>query len=265
MLMRQMGMASEGNNNSLLWGMSSMLVVHTLTAAWNAFERRHGSVSSMRLVSESTAQIGKALTGKQTDKTIGVLEQAGSMRQPTWISELEPDTKVFLGGAVLAFTAYLHKVGATSMKERTSRLVKDYENPMEAGLQLGNEGMVERFLFDKFNWKRMCYGLYTQNEYYTQSDDHIAYMTLNPMNTHPVRVIANVMIGLLLQIPSSIMRAQDPIEAFLTWAQITGYWEVLARMTGKYGWAPVYLVTHGLVDIMQRGQSSIKKKTRSRR
>jgi hypothetical protein len=248
----KMGLSEDGKKgDSLLWTMSSVIVLKGLERAWKTLEGRYGSAGGARFLEESSKKLSTALAHPANGARVARLGQV----QRGWLQHMSSENKVFVAASTAVLGAYLHKAGATIMKERVPLMKADFENPVEAGTLLENENRLEKFLFDKLNWKQRCYGLYTQNAYYTDAKDG-SYLTLNPAMVNPVRAVTNVLIGLLSKLPMVNLKTQDPIDTFLVWAQMTGYWEVLARLVGLYGWAPVYVASRALIDITRTEPSA---------
>ena len=252
------------SQQTLAWGASTMLMYKGIELATMLFTQRHGLKQQNELKQRGGQQLVKALADSTTGGAWNskMFDQMGK-EAPTWLKTLPIDNKVFLGGVVAAMATWLHSVGAEEMQKRTTSLVTDYANPKEAGLVSEDSGVLEKFILEKLNSKRLCYGLYRQDPYYTSQTD-AAYWKFRPGLYTPVRIIANTMIGLFRE-TNFIAKDKDPVNAFLVWAELTGYWEVLARLIGLYGWAPVYVASHWVVQIMLAGAegNDIKKKPTS--
>ena len=264
-------------SNTMLWGMSSMLMWKGFEAAEYLFKQRHGSIMQARLEKESALKLQDALlmhnknnnewlSGKEDEGLLWKNEYFDQMgrQAPEWLKRLSKDDKIVIGGVLAAFATYLERIGCAEMKKRTSDLTTDYKYPVEAGLKSEDGGYIEDFMFNKLNGKRLCYDLYSQNEYYTNTNPNkkIPEFDNRLGNNNIIRIIANTMIGFLQTFRFMNPKA-DPIEMFLIWAEATGYWEVLARLLGMYGWAPVYIASHWIAQTMTSGrkQKYIKKET----
>jgi hypothetical protein len=159
---------------------------------------------------------------------------------PHWLKDMPLDNKIIMGTALSVLASYLHSEGAETMKMHARAMKVDYEHPVEAGLASDDLGLP--------SLKRMCYNLYLNNDYYTNPQSQIGLLS-TPFNNHIVRIIANTFIGLFQQM-GILSNEGDPIDAFVTAAELVGYWEVTAHLIGLYGWAPVYVATHWVMESM---------------
>ena len=248
------------------WAMSSLALWKGAEIASRMFASRHGQREQQRLKTQSSQRLGAALVSsppKQAWKA-EYFDQMGKAA-PDWLTDLSMDSKVFLGGTLCALATYLQNKGSDTMRAKAAAMNEDFAHPIEAGLIEENAGFTERFIFNHLNIRRYCYGLYTQNKYYTDTSAQTAYYDWNITHYHPVRIIANIMIGMFQHGPFGAVQ-QDPVDVFLRWAELTGYWEILARLIGVYGWAPVYITTHWMLQTMfpHDDAGDIKKTARTR-
>ena len=205
----------------------------------SAFAQKHGHAKEMQLGALTESKLKNAIANDViTAKHLKNLAKT----QPHWLKDMPLDNKIIMGTALAVLASYLHSEGAETMKKHASAMKVDYEHPVEAGLASEDLGLP--------SLKRMCYNLYFNNDYYTNPQSQIGLLS-SPLNNHIVRIIANTLIGLFQQIGIiTSEKGGDPIDAFVTAAELVGYWEITAHLIGLYGWAPVYVATHWVAGSM---------------
>ena len=68
----------------------------------------------------------------------------------------------------------------------------------------------------------------------------------NPKDANVVRIIFNIILGIILQLNALWVGKQndsDPIKTIASFTSFVMYWEVLTRVLKLYGWAPLYVAT----------------------
>ena len=174
------------------------------------------------------------------------MEENFNKHGPHWLQTLDPKAKTAAGTILVTIALALEQLGADVMREKTQGMATDYQFPVQAGLLPRDS---DGWLFhSKLNLRRQCYQLYMNSAYYTNKGEPSFWDKVDVRNWNVVRIVANIMIGALKPLLNT--GGRDPVTVFLTAAELTGYCEMLARLVGLYGWAPVYVATHWLTQTM---------------
>jgi hypothetical protein len=258
--------ASSDNNTAVLVDSASALMSSMmLWKGWSAFsyllKKTHGPDAEAALKAKNSAAFDSAFSSSESNllSTKGwkaeYFDKMGKVA-PKWLQNLPMDNKILIGGFLSVLATYLHKIGCDTMRINARAMGVDYEHPVEAGLR--SEDDASQSFFGRLNLRRMCYNLYLGNKFYTAEGASMHMLDSSPLNNNVLRIIANVMIGMFKQTGILNTNTRDPVNVFLTAAELTGYWEVLAHLIGLYGWAPVYITTHWLLQSMLLPASSKK-------
>ena len=240
---------------------SSMLSAAAMWRGWNVigdqFSARHGKAKLAQLSGTSNAKLTQALMSNSTGSAwkLAYLDKMGE-NAPEWLQNLSLDNKVLVGAFLAVILTFFHSEGCMAMSENTRAMDTDYKYQLEAGLQ--SESPANYLI----NPRRQCYNLYLKNHFYQKAGENDS-MFQAPLQSNILRIIANIMIGMLKTPGLLNTKTHDPVSVFLKFAEIAGYWEVLARLIGMYGWAPVYVTTHWLLRslLLTTTRKTTKKKT----
>lgn len=237
---------------------SSMLSAAMMWRGWtviaNQFKSKHGKSKLAQLSDTSNANLKRALLtdGSNSAWKLAYFDKMGE-NAPEWLQDLSLDNKVLVGGFLAVLLTFFHTEGCMAMRENTRAMDTDYKYPLEAGL--ASESPADYLI----NPRRRCYNLYLKNRYYQKAGEGDS-MFKSPLQSNVFRIIANIMIGMLKTPGLLNTKTHDPVSVFLKFAEVTGYWEVLARLIGMYGWAPVYVTTHWLLRSLMTTKLSAKTK-----
>jgi len=241
--MQVLGLSTAAAASTTTADVSTALPASVMSGAllwngWNVFssllQKSHGKLIENKIHMTNALQLNSALATPLLWNRIPYLNYPSMNKGTHWTSGMPAETKMMVGAFLMALASYLHSNGSDIMKKNTQAMDTDLKYPKEAG---------ER------EWlERVCYNLYLNNDYYTANNaSGVAYLS-SPANWHPVRIVANIMIGLFQQMGLLHSDADDPVHMFVKSAKVVGYWEVLAQLIGLYGWAPVYMATHWLAE-----------------
>ena len=243
----------SGNLVSMVSLVGSSIMLLKLASV--LFTSRHGDTQMLELKTKSEKGLAKALSSSRHRdssewQTAEYFEQMGR-QTPEWLNTLPEGSKIIVAGILAVSMSLWSKVGADVMRAKATAMATDYQYPLEAGIVSDDDSTVASWLFNSsLNLKRQCYELlYLNHDYYT-SHNNASYWRPSLYPTAPVRFIANVIIGLFKQMGVLNTGSRDPISMFLTLSELTGYWEILTRLVGLYGWAPTYLATHWVLQGM---------------
>jgi hypothetical protein len=237
---------------------SSMLSAAMMWRGWtviaNQFKSKHGKSKLAQLSDTSSANFKHALLTNGSSPTwkLAYFDKMGE-NAPEWLQDLSLDNKVLVAGFFAVLLTFFHAEGCMAMRENTRAMDTDYKYPLEAGL--ASESPADYLI----NPRRRCYNLYLKNRYYQKAGEGES-MFQSPLECNVFRIIANIMIGMLKTPGLLNTNTHDPVSVFLKFAEVAGYWEVLARLIGMYGWAPVYVTTHWLLRSLMTTNKSGKTK-----
>jgi hypothetical protein len=241
-------------NETVVSMMSAAMMWRGWTVIANQFKSKHGKSKLAQLSDTSSANLKHALLTNGSSPTwkLAYFDKMGE-NAPEWLQTLSLDNKVLVGGFLAVLLAFFHTEGCMAMRENTRAMGTDYDYPLEAGL--ASESPADYLI----NPRRRCYNLYLKNRYYQKAGESDS-MFKSPLQSNVFRIIANIMIGMLKTPGLLNTKTHDPVSVFLKFAEVTGYWEVLARLIGMYGWAPVYVTTHWLMRSLLTTKLSTKTK-----
>ena len=237
---------------------SSMLSAAMMWRGWtvfaNQFKSKHGKSKLAQLSDTSNANLKRALLtdGSSSNRTLAYFDKMGE-NAPEWLQNLSLDDKAIVGIILATLLAFFHNEGCMVMRANTMAMDTDYKYPLEAGL--ASESPADYLI----NPRRWCYNLYLKNRYYQKAGEHDSVFK-SPGQSNVFRIIANIMIGMLKKSRILNTDTNDPVSVFLKFAEAVGYWEVLARLIGMYGVAPVYVTTHWILRSLMTTKLSAKTK-----
>ena len=206
------------------------------------FKSKHGKKKLAQLGATSDAKLKEALADESSASAawkLAYFEKMGK-NAPEWLQKRSPEDISIVLGFLFVLLTFFQKWGAEEMRKNTMAMDVDYNHPLESGL--ASESPAD-FLQEP---RRRCYGLYLKNKYY-RKDGGGALQPYFDSGT-VFRTIANIIIGMLTLNPLINFKTNDPVSVFLKGAEVLGYWEVLTRLIGLYGLAPVYITTHWLLQ-----------------